>query len=128
LTPHASTEHVRDRSEAQYPGLPVADILSSTARNSTNDYCHLKAESSTACSHHSQPSVNLHETFFCLYKLEQAKKAGKGKKCQSDLFLCKKLISGYSLKVKKPTKVLISYQKLYFLLFSYMNQYQLFCF
>jgi hypothetical protein len=66
-------------------------------------------------------SVNLHETFFActsLHELKQAKKAGKGKKCQSVLFLCKKLISGYSSKVKKPKKVLISYQKLYFLLFS----------
>jgi hypothetical protein len=73
-------------------------------------------------------SVNLHETFFCLYKLEQAKKAGKGKKCQSDLFLHKKLILGYSSKVKKPKNVLKSYQKLYFLLFSQTNQDQLFCF
>jgi hypothetical protein len=73
-------------------------------------------------------SVNLHETFFCLYKLEQAKKAGKGEKCQSDLFLHKKLILGYSLKVRKPKKVLKSYQKLYFLLFSQTNQDQHFCF
>jgi hypothetical protein len=57
-------------------------------------------------------SVNLQETFFCLYKLEQAEKAEKAKKCQSDLFFPKKLISGYLLKAKKPKKVLKSYQKL----------------
>jgi hypothetical protein len=47
-----------------------------------------------------------------LYKLEQAKKAGKGEKCQSDLFFPKKLASGYLLKAKKPKKVVKSYQKL----------------
>jgi hypothetical protein len=57
-------------------------------------------------------SVNLQETFFCLYKLKQAKKARKDEKCQSDLFFPKKLISGYLLKAKKPKKVLKSYQKL----------------
>jgi hypothetical protein len=46
------------------------------------------------------------------HKLEQAKKAGKGEKCQSDLFFPKKLISGYLLKAKKPKKGLKSYQKL----------------
>jgi hypothetical protein len=53
----------------------------------------------------SATSVNLHETFFRLYKLVQAKKAGKGEKCQSDLFLRKKLISGYTTQVKKLEKV-----------------------
>jgi hypothetical protein len=44
-----------------------------------------------------------------LYKLKQAKKAGKGEKCQSDLFFPKRLISGYLLKAKKPKK---SFKKL----------------
>ena len=57
-------------------------------------------------------SVNLQETFFCLYKLEQAEKAEKAEKCQSDLFFTKKLTLGYLLKAKKTKKGLKSYQKL----------------
>jgi hypothetical protein len=64
------------------------------------------------CCQSDSSSVNLHETFFCLYKLVQAKKARKAEKHQSDLFLHKKLILGYTSKVKKPKKVLKSYEKL----------------
>jgi hypothetical protein len=45
-----------------------------------------------------------------LYKLEQAKKAGKGEKCQSDLFFPKKLTSGYLFIESKKAKK--SYKKL----------------
>jgi hypothetical protein len=58
--------------------------------------------------HISKPARNffwLVQACTSLHKLEQAKKAGKGEKRQSDLFLRKKLISGYTSKVKKPEKV-----------------------
>jgi hypothetical protein len=46
-------------------------------------------------------SVNLHKAFFCLYKLEHAtKKAGKGEKRQSDLFLHKKVDFGLYIESK----------------------------